>query len=141
MTERQSHFDELQRLATSDEDTGLLNYRGLRASAESLDGTDARVCLYLQLQGFFRTVAARGRPAGKQILLTITERIRHCAEAVDADVTLARVGEAAFALLVTGESLALARACQRAVNAPIPYAGMLLEGVRQYWYFQLVRIF
>lgn len=129
MTERQLHVDELHRLATHDDDTGLLNYRGLRAQIEPQAGIDNTTCLYLQLQGFFRTVAAQGRQAGKQILLTIAERLQKCCTAHSAEVVLARVGEAAFALLVPGDAVAFAKACQTAINAPIPYSGMVLEVV------------
>ena len=129
MTERQFHLDELQRLATHDDDTGLLNYRGLRAWIKLHAGTKHTTCLYLQLHGFFRVVAAQGRQAGKQILLSAAERLQQCCSEYGAEIVLARVGEAAFSLLVPGDAVAFAQACQRAINTPIPYVGMVLEVV------------
>ena len=129
MTERQSHVDELHRLATHDDDTGLLNFRGFRALAEGHPETAGQSCLQLQLQGFSRAIASQGRPAGKQILIAVTERLRQCAATHSHAVPLARVGEAAFALLVSGDALGLAEKIQAAVNTPIPYEGMALEVV------------
>jgi len=127
MTERQRYVDRLQRLATHDDDTGLFNFRGLLAYADDLPGNRTDSCLHLQLQGFFRLAAAHGRQAGKQILAEVAERLRLCCVAYGEEFALARVGEAAFAIMVNGDALALAQACQEAIRAPVSYAGMALE--------------
>jgi PAS domain S-box-containing protein len=127
MSERQNYVERLQHVASHDDDTGLLNFRGLQAYAENQSAAEVAICLHLQLQGFSRTVAADGRQAGRQILTSVAERLQQCCAAEVKEYALARVGEAAFAVLAATDAEQLARVCLAAVSAPVSYAGMTLE--------------
>lgn len=133
MTERQLHVDQLHHLASHDDDTGLLNYRGLMEAAGKVVPKSS-ACLYFQMDGFQRIVAVQGRDAGRLILRAVADRLRLCISTAGEiqlarEALLARVGGNSFALFTSLDPLNLAKTCQTAINAPVPYAQMALQVV------------
>jgi PAS domain S-box-containing protein len=134
MTERQRNVDRLQHLASHDEDTGLLNYHGLMEIVKQTVPRPAYACLYIQITGTPRIVAVQGREAGRLILNAVADRLRQCIAIAGEvqpghELAIARVGGTAFALFTSLDAVEVARACQAAINAPIPYEQMALQVV------------
>jgi predicted signal transduction protein with EAL and GGDEF domain len=128
-TERQAHVEQLHWHATRDEETRLINYKGLVERAqESRDGLAGMACVVIQLQWLARCIAAQGRTAGLHIVRTLGDRIQECIDShCAAGAVLARTGGDTFTLFAKGDVLPTVRRIQLAVNEPIGYAAVSLQ--------------
>jgi diguanylate cyclase (GGDEF)-like protein/PAS domain S-box-containing protein len=107
ITERKAMEDELARLATMDELTGLLNRRGFLAVAEPLARMAERnqqgmALLYIDLDNLKRINDEHGHMAGDQALIALADLLRGTFR--DSDV-LARWGGDEFVVLLPDDRL------------------------------------
>ncbi len=115
VTSAVNHERELQRQATHDDLTGLLNRRGFRAVIESL-AVDNRwfTVLYLDLDDFKLINDSLGHHVGDDLLVAVSEQFRSLEHAPD---ELARLGGDEFALLFcSGDDGARAAAAAKEIH-------------------------
>jgi diguanylate cyclase (GGDEF)-like protein len=134
ITERKRSEDELQRQATHDDLTGLLNRAAMdreieRALGRAALGGRQLALLFLDLDGFKPINDTHGHAVGDEVLEVVAQRV---AGAVRASDRVGRVGGDEFVVLVddiAGPSVAEATA-QRvlgALRAPVDVGGTVLD--------------
>ena len=130
LTRQQALQDELTYRALHDPLTGLGNRAMLteRLELALAGGAPGTALLLGDLDGFKDVNDTYGHPAGDQLLIEVSRRLR---EVAPAHATLARLGGDEFVVLLTGDAgadaMPLARDIVTALGRPYPIGGHLLH--------------